>query len=74
MLTPREVDVLQLIAHGSTYSQVGDQLGVSPNTVATHIKNAYRKLDVHSAGAAVMRAMELGLLGYAPLTRHRRSA
>jgi DNA-binding NarL/FixJ family response regulator len=62
ILTPRELDVLQLIARGCTYSRVGDQLGVSENTVATHIKNAYRKLEVHCAAAAVMRAMQLGLL------------
>lgn len=60
-ITAREVDVLRLIAQGSTYAGVGEQLGVSPNTVATHIKNIYRKLQVHSAGAAVMRAMELRL-------------
>lgn len=62
VLTPRELDVLQLIARGCTYSRVGDRLGVSQHTVATHIKNAYRKLEVHSAAAAVMRALELGLL------------
>ena len=32
------------------------------HTITTRIKNAYRKLDVHSAGAAVMRAVELGVL------------
>lgn len=61
MLTPREVDVLRLVATGCTYSQAAQQLGISPHTVVTHIKNAYRKLDVHSAAAAVMRVMELGL-------------
>jgi DNA-binding CsgD family transcriptional regulator len=35
---------------------------MSAHTVGTHIKNAYRKLDVHSAAAAVMRAIELRLL------------
>jgi len=65
MLTSREADVIWLIARGCTYSQVGDRLGVSPHTVASHIKNAYRKLGVHSAAAAVMRAMELGLLSRA---------
>jgi DNA-binding CsgD family transcriptional regulator len=34
-------------------------LGISGHTVGTHIKNAYRKLEVHSAAAAVMRAVEL---------------
>jgi DNA-binding NarL/FixJ family response regulator len=60
-LTPREVEVLRLLACGCTYSRVGDRLGVTVNTVTSHIKNAYRKLDVHSAAAAVMRAVELGL-------------
>ena len=61
-LTPREIEVLGLIARGCTYAKVGVQLGISVHTVATHIKSAYRKLDVHSAGAAVMRAIELRLL------------
>ena len=61
-LTGRESAVLRLIARGCTYSQVADRLGMSAHTVATHIKNAYRKLDVHCAAAAVMRAVELQLL------------
>jgi len=62
-LTPRESDVLRLIASGCTYEQVADRLGVSLHTVATHIKNAYRKLGVRSGAAAVMRAVELRLFG-----------
>jgi DNA-binding NarL/FixJ family response regulator len=58
-LTARESDVVLLLASGLSYSQIGDRLGVSLNTVGSHIKNAYRKLDVHSATAAVMRAREL---------------
>ncbi|HZM36144.1 MAG TPA: LuxR C-terminal-related transcriptional regulator [Burkholderiales bacterium] len=61
-LTPRESQVLKLLAHGCTYSQVADRLGMSHHTVATHVKNAYRKLDVRSAAAAVMRAVQLHLL------------
>jgi len=60
-ITAREVEVLRLIAQGRTYAGVGEQLGISQHTVTTHIKNIYRKLQVHSAGAAVMRAMELRL-------------
>jgi LuxR family transcriptional regulator, maltose regulon positive regulatory protein len=62
-LTPRESDVLRLIARGCTYAQAADRLGVSLHTVTTHIKNAYRKLGVRSGAAAVMRAVELKLFG-----------
>lgn len=61
-LTAREAEVLRLIARGLTYAQVAEQLGMSAHTVTSHIKNAYRKLDVHSGPAAVMRAIELRLL------------
>jgi DNA-binding CsgD family transcriptional regulator len=62
MLTLREADVLRLLANGCTYAQIGTQLGISAHTVASHIKNAYRKLEVHCAAAAVMRAVELQVL------------
>ena len=61
VLTPRELDVLRLLASGCSYWQAARRLGISPHTVVSHIKNAYRKLDVHTAAAAVMRAVELGL-------------
>ena len=62
-LTPREADVIRLIAAGCTYVQVADNLGVSLHTVTSHVKNAYRKLGVRSGAAAVMRAVELKLFG-----------
>jgi LuxR family transcriptional regulator, maltose regulon positive regulatory protein len=62
MLTLREADVLRLLAGGCTYERIGERLGISVQTVRTHIKNAYRKLKVHSAAAAVRRAAELGIL------------
>ena len=62
-LTPRESDVIRLIALGCTYIQVADRLGVSLHTVTSHVKNAYRKLGVRSGAAAVMRAVELRLFG-----------
>jgi len=61
-LTAREADVLRLIARGHTYGKVADELGVSAHTVGTHVKNAYRKLEVHSAAAAVLQAVRLGLI------------
>ena len=64
MLTAREADVVGLLARGCTYEQIALQLGVSLHTVTSHIKNAYRKLEVHCAAAAVMRAVELRLLSY----------
>lgn len=64
-LTSREVEVLQLLARGCTYIQVGDRLRMSVHTVESHIKKLYRKLRVHSARAAVWRATELHLLGEA---------
>ena len=62
MLTPRETDVVRLLSKGCTYRQVAVCLGISGHTVTSHIKNAYRKLDVHTAAAAVMRAVQLRLL------------
>jgi len=64
MLSPREIEVLHHLARGLSYAKVGAELGVSANTVTSHIKNAYRKLEVHTAAAAVMRAVELRLIGH----------
>lgn len=62
MLTAREGDVLLLLAHGCSYGEIGLRLGISIHTVTSHVKNCYRKLEVHCAAAAVMRAVELRLL------------
>lgn len=62
-LTPREVDVVRLLSRGCSYSQIADRLGISVHTVTSHIKNSYRKLEVRTAAAAVMRAVELQLIG-----------
>lgn len=61
LLTPRELEVLRALASGYSYWQTAMRLGISPHTVVTHVKNAYRKLQVRSAPAAVMRAVQLGL-------------
>jgi len=63
MLTSRETDVVRLLSAGASYKRISRQLGISLHTVGTHIKNSYRKLAVHSAAAAVMRAVELRLIG-----------
>lgn len=60
-LTRREAQLLRLLAEGQTYAGASEQLGVSPHTVASHVKNIYRKLGVRSGRAAVWRAIGLGL-------------
>ena len=65
-LTPREIEVLRLLADGCTYAQAAVRLGISLHTVTTHVKNAYRKLDVHNAAAAVSRAFHLEGLAIQP--------
>jgi DNA-binding CsgD family transcriptional regulator len=61
-LTLREAQVLTCLAQGCTYARIGDRLGMSLHTVTTHIKNIYRKLEVHCAAAAVRRGIELQVL------------
>ena len=61
-LTTRESDVLKLISKGFTYAEIAASLGISANTVKSHVKACYQKLSVGSAAAAVMRATESGLL------------
>ncbi len=62
MLSARETEVLKALSQGCTYQEIGRRLGISPHTVSSHIKSTYRKLKVHSAVQAVMRAVELKLL------------
>lgn len=61
-LTPREREVLQLIAKGLSYNRIAEALQMSPNTVTSHIKQIYRKLAVNSRGEAVFEAQQLGWL------------
>jgi len=64
-LSPRELEVLRLLASDLDGPGIARTLVVSVNTVRTHTKNVYTKLDVNSRRAAVRRAQELGLLTYA---------
>lgn len=61
-LSKRELDVLRLIAADLTYEAIAETLIISLNTVRTHAKNIYSKLNVHRRSAAVARARKLGLL------------
>jgi ATP/maltotriose-dependent transcriptional regulator MalT len=61
-LTPREVEVLGLVAEGLTNPQVAQGLFLSPRTVQRHLNSVYRKLGVSSRTAATRLALEHGLL------------
>ena len=61
-LTPRELEVLGLLAGGLSQPEIAAELGVSSRTVATHIRNLLGKLEVHSRAQAVARAYQLGLV------------
>jgi LuxR family maltose regulon positive regulatory protein len=60
-LSPRELEVLQLIDQGLSNSEIAGQLVVAPSTVKTHINNIYGKLGVRTRLQALKRAEELGL-------------
>jgi DNA-binding NarL/FixJ family response regulator len=62
LLTDREMDVLELVAKGLSYEEIGDTLQLRYNTIASYTKGIYRKLAVRSRGEAVFEARQLGLL------------
>jgi DNA-binding CsgD family transcriptional regulator len=55
-LTPREREILALVAEGKTNGQIAEQLWISHGTVRRHLENAYAKLGVHTRTAAVRAA------------------
>jgi LuxR family maltose regulon positive regulatory protein len=61
-LSPREIEVLSLIADGKTNKEIAQQLIVSPGTIKAHTSNIYRKLDVANRTEAVARARQLSIL------------
>ncbi len=60
-LSPRELQILDLLAKGELQKQIADALDISPKTVGFHIGHIYEKLEVQNAPAAVDRAHRLGL-------------
>lgn len=62
-LTPRQREVLRLIARGADSRKIAEELGVAVNTVRGYTQELLEKLEVHSKLEAVARAGELGLLG-----------
>ena len=62
-LTPRELEVLRLLAVGQDQAEIAAELVISPNTVGTHIEHILTKLDVHSRAEAVAVAYRSELVG-----------
>jgi DNA-binding NarL/FixJ family response regulator len=62
-LTPREQEVLRLLADGHNQRDIAQLLSISPKTVGLHIEHILGKLDVHSRAEAVAVAYRLKLLG-----------
>jgi DNA-binding NarL/FixJ family response regulator len=60
-LSERERQVLRCLMDGMAYKQVAERLDISIDTVRSHIRRIYRKLQVHSVAQAVSRALREGL-------------
>ena len=61
-LSTREMSVLRLLGSELSIAEIGDELYISRNTVKTHVRGIYRKLDADTRAGAVARARELRLL------------
>lgn len=61
-LTPRELDVLRLVAAGCSNRAIGERLFIGEATVKSHLLRVFEKLGVHDRTRAVTLAMERGLL------------
>jgi DNA-binding CsgD family transcriptional regulator len=67
-LTPREVEVLALIARGASTRQVARRLGITPKTAGTHVERIYVKTGATTRSTATLFAVHHGLLdSLAPL-------
>ena len=61
-LTKQELNILRRLGTGLPIAQIAASLHISQNTIKTHLKNLYRKMDVDSREGAVTRGRELSLL------------
>jgi DNA-binding NarL/FixJ family response regulator len=61
-LTPRELEILQLIVEGKSNKEIADQLQLSPNTVAVHRANIMDALGIHKTAELVVYAIRNGLV------------
>ncbi|HWW84958.1 MAG TPA: response regulator, partial [Vicinamibacterales bacterium] len=61
-LTPREIEVLELVAQGSRNKEIAETLGISRETVKMHVSNVLTKLDVQDRSAAIVVAIRRGIV------------
>lgn len=61
-LTPKEVELLALLADGHSYLNAAHTLGITINTVRNHVRSIYEKLHVHTKSEAVAKALKHGIL------------
>jgi DNA-binding NarL/FixJ family response regulator len=61
-LTEREGEVLELLARGLTTAEIGEHMGLSPNTVKSHIRSLFARLEAHNRVQALAVARERGLV------------
>ncbi|TAJ72270.1 MAG: response regulator transcription factor [Phenylobacterium sp.] len=62
VLSPREIELLQLLARGYSNKAAAAEFGISPHTIGDHVKSIYRKLRVTNRGEAMVQAFRSGLL------------
>lgn len=61
-LTPREIEILQLLPSGRTYTEMAEHLFISESTLKTHLQSVYRKLISRNRLEAINEARRLGIL------------
>lgn len=61
-LSPREREVLGLLARGISIAAIAQEMGISHHTVGDHVKNIYRKLNISSRAEAALQARNMGLM------------
>jgi len=62
VLSLKELEILELLAKGASYSRAAESTGTTINTVRSHIRSIYKKLEVHSLPEAIYESTRLGVL------------